>query len=93
MSEPEAGSDVGNLKCKASRDNGSYVISGHKTWISAARCGLALHSSKVRPGEAQHAASPAHWIVARRLHTCPAATRFRPVLIPASKSMVADPPA
>ena len=36
MSEPEAGSDVGNLKCKATRDNGSYVISGHKTWISAA---------------------------------------------------------
>ena len=37
MSEPEAGSDVGNLKCKITRDNGSYVISGHKTWISAAQ--------------------------------------------------------
>ena len=37
MSEPESGSDVGSLKCKARRDNGSYVISGHKTWISAAQ--------------------------------------------------------
>jgi alkylation response protein AidB-like acyl-CoA dehydrogenase len=36
MSEPEAGSDVGNLKCKAERQNGSYVVNGHKTWISAA---------------------------------------------------------
>ena len=39
MSEPEAGSDVGNLKCKVERsDNGSggYVLNGQKTWISAA---------------------------------------------------------
>lgn len=42
MSEPEAGSDVGALKCKATRDNGSYVISGHKTWISAAQ-----HASRI----------------------------------------------
>jgi alkylation response protein AidB-like acyl-CoA dehydrogenase len=36
MSEPEAGSDVGNLSCKAERSNGSYVINGQKTWITAA---------------------------------------------------------
>jgi alkylation response protein AidB-like acyl-CoA dehydrogenase len=36
MSEPEAGSDVGNLKCKVERENGSYVLNGQKTWISAA---------------------------------------------------------
>ncbi|MEA2168321.1 MAG: hypothetical protein QOF76_1621 [Solirubrobacteraceae bacterium] len=36
MSEPEAGSDVGNLKCRAERSNGSYVINGQKTWISEA---------------------------------------------------------
>ena len=36
MSEPEAGSDVGALKCKAARENGHYVINGQKTWISEA---------------------------------------------------------
>jgi alkylation response protein AidB-like acyl-CoA dehydrogenase len=36
MSEPEAGSDVGNLKCRIERENGSYVLNGQKTWISAA---------------------------------------------------------
>jgi alkylation response protein AidB-like acyl-CoA dehydrogenase len=36
MSEPEAGSDVGNLSCRAERENGGYVINGQKTWITAA---------------------------------------------------------
>ncbi len=36
MSEPEAGSDVGALKCKAVREGDTYRITGHKTWISAA---------------------------------------------------------
>jgi alkylation response protein AidB-like acyl-CoA dehydrogenase len=36
MSEPGAGSDVGALRCRAARENGGYVINGHKTWISEA---------------------------------------------------------
>ena len=39
MSEPEAGSDVGNLSCKAERvdgNGGGYVLNGQKSWISAA---------------------------------------------------------
>ncbi len=39
MSEPEAGSDVGNLSCKVERadgNGGGYVLNGQKTWISAA---------------------------------------------------------
>jgi alkylation response protein AidB-like acyl-CoA dehydrogenase len=36
MSEPEAGSDVGNLRCKAERQNGGFVINGQKTWCSNA---------------------------------------------------------
>ena len=38
MSEPEAGSDVGALQCRAERqEDGSFVINGQKTWISNAR--------------------------------------------------------
>ncbi len=36
MSEPEAGSDVGNLSCRAERENGGFLINGQKTWITAA---------------------------------------------------------
>ncbi len=36
MSEPEAGSDVGNLSCRAERSNGEFVIDGQKTWITGA---------------------------------------------------------
>jgi isovaleryl-CoA dehydrogenase len=36
MSEPEAGSDVGNLSCRAERQNGGFVLNGQKTWITAA---------------------------------------------------------
>jgi len=36
MSEPEAGSDVGALRCKAVRENGGYRVNGQKTWISEA---------------------------------------------------------
>src|SRR5947209_6240642 len=36
MSEPEAGSDVGSLSCRAERVDGHYVINGQKTWITGA---------------------------------------------------------
>jgi isovaleryl-CoA dehydrogenase len=36
MSEPEAGSDVGNLSARADKSNGGWVLNGQKTWISAA---------------------------------------------------------
>jgi alkylation response protein AidB-like acyl-CoA dehydrogenase len=37
MSEPEAGSDVGNLSCRAERSNGTYLVNGQKTWITGAQ--------------------------------------------------------
>jgi alkylation response protein AidB-like acyl-CoA dehydrogenase len=36
MSEPEAGSDVGALRCRAERSDGEYAINGQKTWITGA---------------------------------------------------------
>jgi alkylation response protein AidB-like acyl-CoA dehydrogenase len=34
LSEPEAGSDVGAMRCAAREDGDAYVLDGEKTWIS-----------------------------------------------------------
>jgi isovaleryl-CoA dehydrogenase len=36
MSEPDSGSDVASLRCKAEKVDGGYRINGQKTWISNA---------------------------------------------------------
>ncbi|WLP90285.1 acyl-CoA dehydrogenase family protein [Gordonia sp. NB41Y] len=36
MSEPEAGSDVANLTCRAEKVDGGWIINGQKTWCSNA---------------------------------------------------------
>jgi alkylation response protein AidB-like acyl-CoA dehydrogenase len=36
MSEPEAGSDVANVRCRATKANGCFVVNGQKTWCSNA---------------------------------------------------------
>ncbi|NLU81717.1 acyl-CoA dehydrogenase family protein [Rhodococcus sp. HNM0569] len=36
MSEPEAGSDVANLTCRAEKIDGGWLINGQKTWCSNA---------------------------------------------------------
>lgn len=36
MSEPEAGSDVAALTCRATRDDGGFLVNGQKTWITNA---------------------------------------------------------
>ena len=37
MSEANAGSDIGNIQCKAVKDGDSYVINGTKLWCSGAQ--------------------------------------------------------
>ncbi len=55
MSEPEAGSDVGNLSCRAEPSNGGYLINGQKTWITGAHASdhilLVCRTSR---GESKH---------------------------------------
>ena len=55
MSEPEAGSDVGNLSCRAERSNGGYLINGQKTWITGAHASdHILLVCRTRRGESKH---------------------------------------
>jgi acyl-CoA dehydrogenase len=52
LSEPEAGSDVAALRCRARRDGNEYVLDGTKTWISNG--GIAdFYCVFARTGEAQ----------------------------------------
>jgi alkylation response protein AidB-like acyl-CoA dehydrogenase len=56
MSEPEAGSDVAALRCRAEHVDGGYLINGQKTWISnahhAARTILICRTD--RSGDSKH---------------------------------------
>ena len=52
MSEAEAGSDVANLKAKARRENGEWVLDGAKTWCSYAhKASHILIVCRTGPGE------------------------------------------
>lgn len=55
MSEPEAGSDVGNLSCKAEKVDGGWLVNGQKTWCSNARNADAiLLVARTARGESKH---------------------------------------
>jgi alkylation response protein AidB-like acyl-CoA dehydrogenase len=55
MTEPEAGSDVGNLSTTAERSNGGYVINGQKVFISNAHISdHVLVVCRTTKGESKH---------------------------------------
>lgn len=55
MSEPDSGSDVGSLSCRAEPVEGGYRINGQKTWISCAHYARAiLLVCRTAPGPDKH---------------------------------------
>jgi acyl-CoA dehydrogenase len=58
MTEPDvASSDATNIKSRIARDGDSYVINGHKWWISGAgdpRCRIAIFMGKTDPTAPRH---------------------------------------
>jgi alkylation response protein AidB-like acyl-CoA dehydrogenase len=50
MSEPEAGSDVQAIECRATRDGDDYVVNGTKMWVTnGLRAGLVVLLCKTDP--------------------------------------------
>jgi butyryl-CoA dehydrogenase len=51
LSEPDAGSDTGALRCRATRDGDEYLINGTKGWVTnGARAGLVALAARTDDG-------------------------------------------
>lgn len=55
MSEPDSGSDVASLTCRAERDGDGWVINGQKSWISNSQFTTStLLVARTRQGDRKH---------------------------------------
>jgi alkylation response protein AidB-like acyl-CoA dehydrogenase len=51
LSEPDAGSDTQNIKCRATKDGETYVVNGTKMWVTnGERAGLVALAAKTDEG-------------------------------------------
>jgi alkylation response protein AidB-like acyl-CoA dehydrogenase len=79
MSEPEAGSDVQSIACRAARDGDDYVVNGTKMWVTnGLRAGLVVLLCKTDP----EADPPYKGMSLLYVEKEPGATSFEGISIP-----------
>jgi alkylation response protein AidB-like acyl-CoA dehydrogenase len=79
MSEPEAGSDVQAIKCRAVRDGEDYVVTGTKMWVTnGLRAGLVVLLCKTDP----QADPPYKGMSLLYVEKEPGAERFEGITVP-----------
>jgi alkylation response protein AidB-like acyl-CoA dehydrogenase len=79
MSEPEAGSDVQAIKCRAVRDGDDYVVTGTKMWVTnGLRAGLVVLLCKTDP----QAEPPYKGMSLLYVEKEPGAERFEGITVP-----------
>jgi alkylation response protein AidB-like acyl-CoA dehydrogenase len=81
MSEPEAGSDVQSIACRAIRDGDDYVVNGTKMWVTnGLRAGLVVLLCKTDPDtDPPHRGMSLLYVVKE-----PGAQKFEGITIPPS---------
>ena len=82
LSEPGAGSDLANVQCRATRDDGDWIISGEKRWCGNARSAdfiqLLARVRDPEPGE-RRSAGLAVFVIEKERGSLPDGLRAEPI--------------